>query len=85
MNQPTQAPQQIQVQPEQVQKAAAAGLKLLTDDGRVNLPPSMAQDGTFVLLTGLLQALSTGQAVLGNPADAVPAGEDGKDEGSSEE
>lgn len=84
MNAKTQ-PQQVQVQPEQVQGAAAAGVKLLTDDARVNVPPSMAQDGTFVLLTGLLQALATGQAVLGNPQDVVPpTGEDGEGGGEGE-
>ncbi len=84
MNQQTQ-PQQIQVQPEQVQKAAAAGLKLLTDDGRVNLPPSMAQDGTYVLLTGLLQALASGQAVLGNPAPPETADKVANDDESDKE
>jgi hypothetical protein len=79
MNAQTQ-PQQVQVQPEQVQAAAQAGVKLLMDDARISIPPSMAQDGTFVLLTGLLQALATGQAVLGNPVDAEPEGGEGSGE-----
>lgn len=61
-------PKQIEIQPGQVQNAAAAGVKLLTDDDRVNVPPSMATDGTFSILIGLLNALASGQAVMGNPS-----------------
>ena len=60
-------PKTVQIQPEQIQRAAQAGLKLLNDDERVNISPSLALSGDFAILNGMLQALASGQAVLGNP------------------
>lgn len=57
----------MQLTPEQVRATAAEGLKLINDDSRVSLPPSMAANGSFVMLNGILKALANGELVLGNP------------------
>ena len=66
---------QVNVTPEQIQSACQAGVKLLTNDERVNCPPSMAMNGELALVVGILTSLATGQAVLSNApeADQAPA------------
>lgn len=56
---------QVNISAEQVAAASRAGLKLLTDDERVNVPPSMALSGDLTILTGFLQGLASGELVLG--------------------
>lgn len=75
---------EVNLTPEQIQKAALAGAKLLGDDERVSVPPSMALSGDLTILNAILLALGNGQAVLSSPPpqevpevppvpDAVPA------------
>ena len=76
MNEPKQQ-QQINITPEQVQKACGSAIKLLQDDNRVNVPPSMALSGDLTIIMGILQSLATGAAVLTNPPVELPKGNDG--------
>lgn len=79
--------QQVNLTAEQVQRAAKEGVKLLSDEDRVNVPPSMAMSGSYQVLIGMLTALATGEVVMGNP-EPVPTskgGDDGKGEGPTEE
>ena len=79
-------PNQIEIQPEQVQKACVSAVKLLTDDTRVNVPPSMALSGDLTILMGILNALASGQAVLGNPQPPleIPKSKGGEGSAGSE-
>lgn len=80
--------QNVNISQEQVARAAAEGVKLLQDDERVNVPPSLALSGDFAVLVGCLSSLATGQAVLTNPeppAAADAGGEEGGSEGESAE
>ena len=80
MNEPKQ--QQINITPEQVQKACASAIKLLSDDTKVNIPPSMALSGDLTIIMGILNALAAGQAVLGNPQAPLAAPKPSGGEGS---
>lgn len=59
--------QKVQIGPEQVVKAANAGLTLLNTPGAVNVPGPMAISGDIQLLNAVLTAIVQGQVVLGNP------------------
>ena len=75
---------QVNVSNEQVMKACGSAAKLLTDDERVSVPPSLAMSGDLSIAVGVLTSLSTGQAVITNPP--LPEVTDsGNDEESSEE
>lgn len=65
--------QQVKLTPEQITAAAGRGAKLLSDEGRVNVPPSMALDGSYSVLVAILTALGSGQAILSNPVPAEGA------------
>jgi hypothetical protein len=65
VNEPKQ--QTVNITPEQVQKACASAIKLLQDDTKVSIPPSLALSGDLTIIMGILNALAQGQAVLGNP------------------
>lgn len=89
MSQPQQQ-NQINLSPEQVAAAAAKGVKLLSDDERVNPPASMSLDGSYQLLVAILTALASGQAVMGNPppradAETPHLGDLSKSEAASED
>jgi len=73
----TQKQQQVNVTNEQVSRACAAVGKLLCDDERVNVPPSLAMSGELTIVVGILQSLATGAAVLTNPPVELPKGNDG--------
>ena len=62
--------QQVNITTERAAGACAAAAKLLTNDERVNVPPSMAMDGTLALAVGILTSLANGTAVLSNPPEA---------------
>lgn len=70
----------VNITTEQVANACQNAAQLLTNDERVNVPPSMAMDGTLALAVGILTSLATGQAILANPpqdaASVVPLGDD---------
>lgn len=53
-----------EVSPVQVQMAAAAGVKLLQIDD-LPVPMSIAKSGALNVLEGMLQALASGELVLG--------------------
>ena len=72
-------PQAIQIGPEQVVKAATAGLALLNTPGAVNVPGPMAVSGEIQLLNALLTALVQGTVVLGHPQKAPPPANDNDD------
>ncbi len=55
-----------EVSPVQVQMAAAAGVKLLKIDD-LPVPMSIAKSGALNILEGMLQALASGELVLGPP------------------
>lgn len=61
--------QTVNITQDQVARAAQAGVKLLNDDERVNVPPSLALSGDLTVLVGVLSSLASGQAVLANPQD----------------
>lgn len=85
---------EVNLTPEQIQKAAQAGVKLLSDDERVTVPPSMALSGDLQVLNAILVAIGNGQAVLSAPTppempegiDVPPAppANDGASEGDAE-
>ncbi len=55
----------------QVQMAAAAGVKLLAVDD-LPVPLSVAKSGALGILEGMLQAIASGEVVLGPAPVAVP-------------
>lgn len=69
------AQQKLQVQPEEVRRISAQGAKLLRDRDRVNVPTDMALDGSYQLLVMVLDALSSGEVMIGHPAPS-PEGVD---------
>jgi len=60
--------QRVQIGPEQVVRAATAGLTLLNTPGAVNVPGPMAISGDVQLLNAVLTAIVQGEVVLGSPA-----------------
>lgn len=58
---------EVNISPEQIQRAAMAGANLLADDERVSVPPSMALSGDLSVLNAVLLALANGQAVISSP------------------
>lgn len=79
-------PQQVNVSTEQVAKACMETAKLLQNDDRVNVPPSMAMDGSLALAVGILTSLANGQAILTNPPEeAAPVVNLGGDDKGSPE
>ena len=61
------------VSPVQVQMAAAAGVKLL-QIAELPVPMSIAKTGALSILEGMLQALASGELVLGPPQPQNIAG-----------
>ena len=55
-----------EVSPVQVQMAAAAGVKLLSIED-LPVPMNIAKSGALNILEGMLQALASGELVLGPP------------------
>lgn len=55
----------------QVQMAAAAGVKLLSVDD-LPVPLSVAKSGALGILEGMLQAIASGEVVLGPAPTVVP-------------
>ena len=78
-----QTGKQVQIGPEQVIKAATAGLTLLNTPGAVNVPGPMAISGDIQLLNAVLNAIVQGQVVLGNPMQEgdAPGGEPSANDG----
>ena len=74
----------VNISNEQVQQAAASGAKLLSDDERVSIPPSMAMSGDLAILMTCLNGLANGTIMLGNPPPADPILEDDIPEGDPE-
>ncbi len=68
------AGQNINLEPQQVQQAAAAGLQLLNTPGAVSVPGPMALTNSVQILNAVLTAIANGQVVLVN----APPAEDGK-------
>ena len=64
-----------EVNPAQIQLAAAAGVKLLQQDD-LPVPVSIAKTGALNVLEGLLNALANGEVVLANPTPAENIGGD---------
>lgn len=64
----------IEIGPEQVVKAASAGLTLLSTPGAVNVPGPMAISGDIQLLNAVLTAIVQGQVVLGSPTSKEVVG-----------
>ena len=68
---------QVNITPDQVARAAASGIKLLSDDERVSVPPSVAMSGDLTILVGFLNGLANGELVLGpapKPDSVLPPG-----------
>jgi len=61
-------PNQVQLSAQQIAQACKAGADLLNNDERVNVPPSMAKSGDFLVLDSVLNALARGEAVVTSPA-----------------
>ena len=57
--------QNVSLTPDQVKSITAQAHKLLSDDDRVDVPPSMAMDGSYQLLMMLLTSLSNGELSVG--------------------
>ena len=80
--------QSVNITPEQIQKAAQAGVNLLSDDERVSVPPSMALNGDLSVLNAVLVALANGQAIVTAPQEApdvdLPDVEGGPEEGTEQ-
>jgi len=60
----------VNISNEQVQQAARSGVKLLTDDERVSVPPSMSMSGDFHVMMTVLQGLASGSIVVAPPTAA---------------
>jgi len=60
-------PQKVQLTTQQIAQAAASTQKLLNDDARVNIPPSMAMSGDLVVINAVLGALVRGEVVVAAP------------------
>ena len=80
--------QQINLEPQQVLRAAQAGLQLLNTPGAVNVPSPMAITGDIAVLNALLGAISKQEVIIVNAppqpeGEQTPAGDDG--EASNEE
>jgi len=58
---------EVQIGPDQVVRAANAGLALLSTPGAVNVPGPMAISGDIQLLNAVLNAIVQGRVVLGHP------------------
>lgn len=61
--------QKVNVSPEQVRTAAAAGLTLLADQD-LKVPVQVALTGQLGILQSMLSALANGEVVLANPQPA---------------
>jgi len=64
----------IEIGPDQVIRAATAGLALLSTPGAVNVPGPMAISGDIQLLNAVLNAIVQRQVVLGHPEKGSPEG-----------
>lgn len=77
---------QITLTNQQIAQAAGEVLKLLNDDERVSIPPSMARSGSLVIMDKILQSLVNGEVVMANPdmlkpeAIKTPDGDEGTGE-----
>ena len=64
-------PQNMQITPEQVQMAAAAGLQILNDRD-LKVPVAVAKNGSVGILESILLALNSGNVVLASPENVIP-------------
>lgn len=77
-------PNQIDLNPQQVQMAANAGLTLLNTPGAVSVPGPMAVTGVVATLNSLLQAIVSGKVVVMNaptPKEIAPIPPGGEGDG----
>tara|TARA_R110002126_G_scaffold113430_10_gene251965 strand:- start:472 stop:756 length:285 start_codon:yes stop_codon:yes gene_type:complete len=73
------AQQQVNISNEQIARAAQSTSKLLTDDERVNVPPSLALSGDLTVIMGVLGGLASGALIVGNSPEGqevVPANQE---------
>ena len=72
--------QQMNLEPQQVLRAANAGLQLLNTPGAVNVPSPMAITGDVAVLNALLNAIARQEVIVVNaPSKAAPGGEPSPD------
>jgi len=64
----------IEIGPDQVIRAATAGLQLLNTPGAVNVPGPMAISGDIQLLNAVLNSIVQRQVVLGHPEKSYSDG-----------
>ncbi len=78
---------QIDLSPQQVMSAAAAGIQLLNTPGAVSVPGPMAVTDVVKVLNSLLTAIVNGQVVVVNPAQLAkpPEGDKTPPEGDGEQ
>lgn len=60
-------PKKVNINNQQIAQAAGNIWKLLNDDDRVNLPPSMARSGDLVIMDAILSGLASGQFICVPP------------------
>ena len=72
-------PTNMQISPDQVTMAAAAGLQILNDRD-LKVPIQVAKNGSVGILESILIALNTGQVVLADPSQLIPTPPDGDGE-----
>ena len=65
--------QKVNLSPEQIQKAAAFGAKLLTTPGAVHVDSASALNGDLQLLHIILSNVAEGLVILATPEQATPA------------
>lgn len=65
--------EKVNISNEQIARAALATSKLLTDDDRVNIPPSVALSGDLTVIMGVLGGLAQGTLIVGNSPEAEAA------------
>jgi len=77
-------PPKISLNNQQIAQAAADIFKLINDDERVNISPSLARSGSLVIMDQVLSSLISGEVVVANP-DQLKAEPIGDGEGANED
>jgi len=65
--------QKVNLEPQQILRAAQAGMQLLQTPGAVNVPGPLAISGDVQILNALLGAIARGEVQVVNAPSQVPA------------
>ena len=77
--------QQVNLEPQQILKAAQAGIQLLQTPGAVNVPGPLAISGDVAVLHAMLGAIVRQEVMIVNKPPQVPALEpEGANDGGGE-